>query len=212
MVVASAWALRPCPLKATRVSEGPIQWYDRQLRVAPIRTKAFSNGVVSAVGDFLAQMISTGHVDKTRCCAWYLSGLLYFGPLLHTWYNGLFKFESHMRENYGTSKFRVVMMMVAFNQFVGAALMNSFFLYFLAVAHMSLATVFDGALFSLPAALRFATEQWRTKFISMMLANWMFWPLPTVANLYIIPLHYRVLFSNTCSIIWKCLLSLTISH
>lgn len=186
----------------------PLRWYDQQLRRSPIRTKSLSNGVVSALGDALAQTLTTGTIDKTRLFAWYLSGLFYFGPILHTWYNGLAWFDRHMREKHQTPKVFIVVMQIAFNQFVGSAVVNACFLYFLAFTKMAIASVFAGSAFAPLSAYLSATYQLHTSFVKMMLANWLFWPLPSAANLLLIPLPYRVLFSNTCSLVWKTILSM----
>lgn len=189
------------------LSMNPLGWYDQQLRMSPIRTKSFSNGIVSALGDALAQTLTTGTIDKTRLFAWYLSGLFYFGPVLHQWYNGLARFDVYMRAKHKTPKWRIVCMQIAFNQFIGSTISNSVFIYFLTMAHMCVACAFDGVPFAPLLAIQDSTDQLRKSFWSMMFANWIFWPIPSAANLLLIPLRYRVLFSNTCSVFWKCILS-----
>jgi len=189
----------------------PLLWYDRHLRRTPIRTKSLSNGVVSALGDALAQMLTTGQIDKTRLFAWYLSGLFYFGPILHTWYNGLYKFDIHMREKYNTPKVLVVFLQLAFNQFIGSAIVNALFLYFIAFAKMGVAFSVGLGPFVPGASFIEATHTLQTSYIKMMLANWLFWPIPSAMNLVLIPLPYRVLFSNTCSLVWKTILSTILS-
>lgn len=185
----------------------PIRWYDQQLKTSPIRTKSFSNGIVSALGDALAQVLTTGTIDKTRLLVWYLSGLCYFGPILHQWYNGLAAFDRHMREKHNTPKFFIVIMQITFNQLIGSSIVNAVFIYFLTFANMGAATAFVGAPFMPLDALRAATHQLQTTFFQMMLANCLFWPIPSAANLLLVPLRYRVLFSNTCSLVWKSILS-----
>jgi len=41
-----------------------------------------------------------------------------------------------------------------------------------------------------------------------MKANWVVWPLPSLCNLALVPLEYRVLFMNSFAVVWKCVLSL----
>ncbi|KAJ8602219.1 hypothetical protein CTAYLR_003654 [Chrysophaeum taylorii] len=54
------------------------RWYDQQLKSAPLRTKCWTDGIVSALGDALAQSILTGTIDPQHVLAWYISGVLYF--------------------------------------------------------------------------------------------------------------------------------------
>ena len=53
-----------------------------------------------------------------------------------------------------------------------------------------------------------ATAALRAKFWPVMRANWIVWPLPSLINLVVVPLEYRVLFTNVVAVVWKCVLSL----
>jgi len=188
-----------------------IQWYDQRLRHSPFATKIVSNGLASALGDTLAQTLTSPTLDRRRVLAWALTGWFYFGPVLHVWYDGLSQWEKHLVESRGTSKFNAVLAQIAFNQFIGASVVNSIFLYWMAVTKMLLNVAFDGAPLAFGTAFAFATTQMSTTFPRMMWLNWLYWPIPTLLNLHLVPLRWRVLFSNTFSIIWKCIISIVTS-
>ncbi|KAJ8598306.1 hypothetical protein CTAYLR_007548 [Chrysophaeum taylorii] len=182
-----------------------LRWYDDCLARAPIRTKMASSGLVSAVGDGLAQLISSTPPDLKRTAAWTLCGALYFAPFLHFWYNMLARLERHVQERYGASKTVTVLGQLVLNQTVGAATINFFFCF--VFQFVFLALDFDHTLAPGVAVAR-AVDTVRRTFLSIMLANWLVWPLPSLVNLVFVPLQYRVLFNNGVALVWKCILSL----
>mmetsp|Transcript_20715 Transcript_20715/g.26816 ORF Transcript_20715/g.26816 Transcript_20715/m.26816 type:complete len:262 (+) Transcript_20715:66-851(+) len=187
-----------------------VRWYDSNLKIRPLRTKVITNSFTSSLGDILAQSLTCSSIDPQRTLAWSIAGLCYFGPILHMWYNGLARMETFFMNRWKTSKTTAVIYQIAFNQFIGAAIVNACFLYFISFTKMIVTSFAAGSFstFNPAAAFGFATHQLHTTYASMMLANFAFWPVPTFINLYLVPLRWRVLFSNTCSIFWKCCLSI----
>ena len=108
----------------------------------------------------------------------------------------------------GEGKVGAVLWQIAFNQFIGATVVNSVFLYWMASTKMLLNSALDRTAVDFASAFAFATTQMSTTFPTMMLLNWFFWPGPTYINLYLIPHRWRVLFSNSVSVLWKCIVSI----
>mmetsp|Transcript_15631 Transcript_15631/g.47253 ORF Transcript_15631/g.47253 Transcript_15631/m.47253 type:complete len:254 (+) Transcript_15631:128-889(+) len=190
-------------------AEKAFDWYDERLRRSPLLTKSLSNGFASGLGDVLAQTLTEPSLDWRRTLTWACLGWFYFGPVLHVWFGGLARMERHLVERHGTSKLSAVLTQVAFNQFCGSVIVNALFFYIFAFVNTVVYSVFDqSASFVLGAVLREGTAQLQSTLPMMMLLNWLFWPLPTILNLYVMPLRWRVLFSNSFSILWKCIISI----
>jgi protein Mpv17 len=52
------------------------------------------------------------------------------------------------------------------------------------------------------SGLRGASHKLRTRFSSTVLGAWKFWPAANTINFGMIPLEYRVLYSNVLSLFW----------
>lgn len=192
---------------------GLLRWYDARLARAPLRTKMASSGLVSAIGDAVAQLMSSGlQLDIKRNVVWALSGCFYFAPFLHAWYNMLAAVEAHMRRKYGASKTATVLAQFVANQTMGAAIINFLFCFVNQMLRMVVDIAFDvrhaGLLFRPSLAYENAVNAIRNTFFSIMMANWIIWPIPSFINLWFVPLRYRVLFNNMVALVWKTVLSL----
>lgn len=192
------------PRRLTRLSGGSVKgWYDARLRDAPLATKAVSSAVASGVGDALAQRLAPGAAafDAARCGAFAVVGFAYFAPILQWWYGALARFEANWLAR-GRRRSTCLALQVLLNQSVGALLVNAGFFYAieLALCCVSLTVPTASTLGAGSAALR-------AKYWSVMKANWIIWPLPSLFNLAVVPLQYRVLWTNLVAIVWKCALS-----
>lgn len=192
---------------------GFLRWYDARLARTPLRTKMASSGLVSAIGDAVAQLVSSGvQPDIKRSVVWSLSGCFYFAPFLHAWYNMLATVEAYMRRKYGASKTTTVLVQFVANQTVGAAIINFLFCFVNQVLRMVVDMAFDvrhaGLLFRPSLVYENAVNAVRSTFFSIMMANWIIWPIPSFINLWYVPLRYRVLFNNFVALVWKTVLSL----
>ncbi|KAJ1446096.1 hypothetical protein M885DRAFT_547751 [Pelagophyceae sp. CCMP2097] len=185
------------------------RWYDGRLTAAPLLTKSATSGCVSCVGDALAQFSKTAtfvadstHVfDARRSAAFALLGALYFGPFLHFWYNALARLEVRWRRR-GMRKPEVVAIQLVLNQSVGAGIVNAGFFFMFAFAQSALAP------YSSPTPLIDARAAFRANYRNVMFANWIIWPIPSLLNLWFVPLQYRVAYTNCVAVVWKFVLSL----
>lgn len=182
---------------------GLLAWYDATLKRSPLRTKCVSSGVASGIGDALAQALSPsmGSFDVGRCAAFTLVGAAYFGPILHAWYQTLAAVEARWRAK-GFGKGACVGIQLLLNQTLGAFLVNAGFFYAMGLAERVVTL-------SAPTVETFAaaTTALRAQYWTVMKANWVVWPLPSLVNLALVPLEYRVLWTNAVAVVWKCALS-----
>ena len=105
----------------------------------------------------------------------------------------------------GVAQWKVVLAQTAFDQTAGAVLVISgFFVFFGLVT-----SVADGTLTvaGVPAVLSAGAIKVRTELRPTILANWKLWPLANAANFALVPLQYRVLFTNLVAVIWNVYLS-----
>ena len=195
---------RKAPLRqaTTTISGGVLRAYDSLLKRRPLPTKCVSSGTASAVGDLLAQTIVGNTYDPRRTLVFAAIGVFYFAPLLHLWYKMLNKLE---RSGVASGRFtrrQVIFLQLLMNQSIGAICANGGFFYAYAAFDRWLP---GGA--SNPI-LATASAAFQKKFWRIMKANWVVWPLPSLVNLALVPLDYRVLFMNCFAVVWKCVLSL----
>lgn len=52
-----------------------------------------------------------------------------------------------------------------------------------------------------------ATQQVSSNFFSVLIVNYMFWPFVNFLNFRYIPLKFRILGMNLCSIVWNSFLA-----
>ena len=196
---------RKAPLRqatSTLSGGGALRAYDSLLKRRPLPTKMASSGTASAVVDLLAQTIVGNTYDPRRTLVFAAIGVFYFAPLLHLWYKALHKLE---RRGVTSGKFtrrQVIFLQLLMNQSIGAMCANGGFFYAYAAFDRWLPGGGNAPI------LETASRAFHRKFWRIMKANWVVWPLPSLVNLALVPLDYRVLFMNCFAVVWKCVLSL----
>lgn len=109
------------------------------------------------------------------------------GPLLHGWYLTLARLFP------GTGAATAVKRVMA-DQLIFAPLFIPFF--------FSILAIYDGKSFD---ELK---EQLRTKWLSTLLANWIYWVPAQSLNFGFVPLRLQVLVNNSFGLIWNIYLSM----
>ena len=187
--------------------KGAFAAYDAQMVKRPIITKMWTSFIIGAFGDMLSQLLSKttgGGVDAYRMVPYGLSQLLYFGPVMHFWFQAVDGFGK-LPVLAGSSSVVKTLAMTAFDQTVGATLVISgFFMFFTVWSAVLAGTFFSTGLPALLAtgAAKVGADLWPT-----LVANWKLWPAANFLNFKFVPLDYRVLFTNIVAIIWNIYLS-----
>eukprot|EP01012_Entosiphon_sulcatum_P015959 TRINITY_DN20930_c0_g1_i1.p1 TRINITY_DN20930_c0_g1~~TRINITY_DN20930_c0_g1_i1.p1 ORF type:complete len:177 (+),score=37.06 TRINITY_DN20930_c0_g1_i1:40-570(+) len=162
--------------------------YHHWLTTQPLVTKCVTACAIFAVGDILAQTIAGEPVidysRTARLAAW---GLLGSAPIDHLKFEAI---EKLVPPGPSAVIFKVVLDQFLFTPPITAL----FFLY---------AGLTDG---SGQAYERTLLKLWPTLKI-----NWLVWPVIQTFNFGMVPLEYRVLVGNFCSIFWAAFLSATAS-
>jgi hypothetical protein len=112
-----------------------INLYMNLLDTYPLVTKSISSGIISAVGDVLAQCIEakTAHIPLTlnwiRLTSFWLVGTIYVGPFLHFWYAQLWKIGKWLQHNYNAGKKMQTLVQVLVDQILGVAMFFPAYFY-----------------------------------------------------------------------------------
>ena len=109
--------------------------YLRAIELRPLLTKGLTAGVVNFLGDILAQYLQASAAGVTFLPNWvrlqgfFLCGLLYTGPYVHTWYEQLWKVGKWMEEMFDSPKRTQTMAQLILDQTIGVAIFFSTYFY-----------------------------------------------------------------------------------
>lgn len=172
-------------------SAAPGLWaaYLSYLEREPLRTKAVTAGVLSAVSDLLAQRLSAPEASKARIdwssvAKQVAVGLALRGPVGHYW----FAFLDRAFARWDQAALSTAVAKVLVDQAVMSPLFN--WLYFYVMGAL------DGRTLDQVAA------KVRTDFRPLMIANYRVWPLVNLVNFKLVPPQLRVLFGNLVGVLW----------
>lgn len=156
----------------------------------PVVTKSLTTMVLGGCGDLLAQRIAAHQrgeplrVDVVRLRAVALWGLLFMGPMLHTWYGAL----DRIYFGAGAAWRKMLTDQLLFSTPFNAA-------FLVGVAALQGTPVGDAV-----AALR--STLWPS-----MKANWTLWPAAQMINFTLVPKPFQMVYVNCVGIVWNSILS-----
>jgi len=175
---------------------------------APLLTKSITSGVLSFVGDCIAQTIENrsrtssdsvlpSSIDWKRACVFGSFGLLVFGPAAHGWYSILHR----ITHNTSLAKANALVRLsttVAADQLLFSPLC-------IATAFTYMGIMWHG---SSPAEVKTKIS---AELFSTLKVNWMLWTPCQILNFSLTPLAYRVLVVNVVGVVWNVFLAYTCS-
>lgn len=163
------------------------QWYARQLRQNPLKTKGITSMICYTLGNIIAQFGSPKPFELRMLFFMAFWGLTVAGWVGHHWYDML----DTLVEVRGL---RGVMIKNALDQMVYVP--PSTFSFYVA------SNLWEGQ--SLLAALDYGTrELWPS-----LCATWMVWPLINLLVFGMVPKDWQVVFLSVCGVFWATYLSL----
>lgn len=206
--------------------------YMNLLDTCPLLTKSISSGIVSVLGDALAQWIEATKaqlpfiLNWTRLLSFFVCNTFFVGPFLHLWWNQVSKFGNWLETRYQCSKRVQILAQVLVDQTVGVAVFfpTYFYAFELAEGLVSLKGEFcqllscrkiDGpnhhslTFLSLsPAAtivplLANASTKCTQELMPVLLMQYRVWPLVTFIIFAYVPESLRVLAGNVVAVIWN---------
>jgi len=183
-----------------------LAFYSNLLTKHPYSTKIVSSGFIGGLGDVLIQLYegrAKGDAfafDYRRLAVFTAVTAFYIAPVIHVWFNML----ATMPMPVGAGNvMRAAIMMLA-DQTVGATVITIGFFYAFELSQKLFPPYSDVPLLSfLDAGLKSTKNNlWIT-----MIANWYCWPVINFVNFLVVPIQFRVLFSNFAAVFWNMFLS-----
>ena len=178
---------------------GALLWYDQVLKARPLLTKSVTAGIVVSSSDIAIQSFGEekeGGKTKTKRLNWERTALigigygsLCFSPVLH--------FVTTRWEIFLPSRSLVALVFKTTTDMLTSLPFNLSVSLFL----QSVARREDGKTMrdSLLTSTEHHVENVKTNIWPAVLGAWKFWPMVTMTNYMLVPLHYRVLFLNAGS-------------
>ena len=173
-------------------------WYKTMLRGYPLMTKSVTSSGIMAASDVICQKLTMGgppseegekpKLDYPRMLQVAITGLTWSGPVSHTWYGLLEKIVKIQDPVVGLIA-RIILDALIFSP-------------------VTVAGYFTWRSFLEGSGLAGTKHKLKTRFVSTVIGAWRFWPAANVINFSMIPLEYRVLYSNVLSLFWTGYLTL----
>jgi hypothetical protein len=182
--------------------------YNTLLENNPILAKSVTCLVIASIGDVICQRLSPGFIaiDLKRLLTFGIAQFLYFGPVMHYWFQLMDKVPAKFgMDKPNTPKWQTVLATLLVDQTAGSVLVISgFFVLFGFVTNLM-----DGTLLStgVPAIFAAGISKVKNDLWPTLLANWRLWPAANAINFALVPLQYRVGFSNLVAVFWNIYLS-----
>ncbi|KAI0735409.1 hypothetical protein C8Q76DRAFT_611041 [Earliella scabrosa] len=180
--------------------------YQQSFESHPYYTLAFTNGVLSAFGDAVAQATQRfrQHENRRHATRYDIPRTMRFfafgfgmGPLIGRWNFFLernFPLRSLGGSNPGKVSLRALARRVGADQLFMAPIGLVLF-----IGSMGMMEGRDS---------RHIAQRYKDLYKPALLANWQVWPLAQLINFRYMPLPYRVPFQSTCGVFWTLYLSL----
>jgi hypothetical protein len=183
---------------------GWLDYYSHLLDVAPIPTKMISSAIVGGLGDILLQKINRDPIDLRRLAVFSTVTMFYIAPTCHFWYNTLevVPTPANLRPALQNALKLII------DQTFGAAMVNMGFFFAFALSDRLYPPYEAGRESFVTAGI----NSCKNNLWPALLANWTCWPFINYVNLSIIPLKYRVLFSNFAAVFWNMFLSSVVNR
>lgn len=185
---------------------GGYKWYTCQCTEHPFVTKSITAAIVTSLGDILAQRIEGKDLEtlnKIRLKSFFLCGLLYVGPFVHTWYEQLWKLGRWMESRHGITNPTLQTLAQLFtDQTLGVLIFFPSYFY-----------VFE-LIESLVARRRPSLQRANTKcYQQIKSVFWMqyrIYPITNYISFAFIPESLRVLASNIVSLLFNIYLTMKV--
>eukprot|EP00210_Caulerpa_lentillifera_P009142 g8716.t1 len=181
----------------TGVFRNSLTRYRVALERFPVSTKCITCAVGMAVGDILAQFISSKHptkmkapfkLDVTRTARIALFGGVVNGPLGHVWYTVLDRFVLPSNPTHPIS----IVVKCVLDQMIMAPIGTA---------------LFFSSMKCLEMKPMMCQEELKMKFIPSLLASYRLWPAAHLVNFAMIPSNFRILYINVVAVFWSAALS-----
>lgn len=171
--------------------------YKEMLRTDPLLTKSLTSSSIMTVSDVICQKLvmantktdrketdstPTPSLDYVRMLQVAITGIVWSGPIQHWWFGTLDKIVTIQHPI-----LRLVVKLI-FDSMIFSPLTIS--------GYFTVRSMLEGSGF------KGAYEKLSTRLVSTVKGAWKFWPIVNIVNFGLVPLQFRVLYSNILSLFW----------
>lgn len=175
---------------AGNIAKKGLQRYISQLQRHPLRTKAITAGVLSAISDIVSQKLSgIQRLQIRRLLLKVLFGCAYLGPFGHFFHSLLDKWFKGKKDP------KTVAKKVVIEQLTASPLNNLLFMIYYG-------WIVEGRPWT------HVNSKVKKDYPSVQLTAWTFWPVFGWINHQYVPLHLRVIFHSMIAFCWGIFLNL----
>jgi hypothetical protein len=162
----------------------------------PLVTKSVTSSVLTAFSDAICQQLTKGAAgqqtktkfDYKRSLHVAITGFVWSGPVTHNWYSILEKIVT-IKNPVGGLMARIILDAIIFSPVT-------------VCGYFTCRSILEG---SGVAGIR---DKLNTRFVTAVTGAWKFWPAANIINFGLVPVEFRVLYSNVLSLFWTGYLTL----
>jgi hypothetical protein len=175
--------------------------YKSMLSQHPLATKSVTSSVLMTFSDAICQQLTKGGAaaaagqqhhkttfDYKRSCHVAITGFVWSGPVTHNWYSILEKIVT-IKNPIGGLVARIVLDAIIFSPVT-------------VCGYFTCRSILEG---SGVAGIR---DKLSSRFVTAVTGAWKFWPAANIFNFGLVPVEFRVLYSNVLSLFWTGYLTL----
>jgi hypothetical protein len=170
--------------------------YKSMLSQHPLVTKSITSSVLTTFSDAICQQLPKGaagqqtktNFDYKRSLHVAITGFVWSGPVTHNWYSILEKIVT-IKNPIGGLTARIILDAIIFSPVT-------------VCGYFTCRSILEG---SGVAGIR---DKLSTRFVPAVTGAWKFWPAANIINFGLVPVEFRVLYSNVLSIFWTGYLTL----
>lgn len=178
---------------AVAISPGVAwSWYRTMLKAHPLTTKSTTSSVIMTFSDVICQELTRGNqvvkdgekadIDYLRVLHVAITGFVWSGPISHHWYATLEKIVK-IKNPVGGLVARIVLDALIFSPLTVSG-------------YFSVRSILEGS------GVDGVQHKLTTRFVPTVVGAWKFWPAANVVNFGMVPVQFRVLYSNVLSLFW----------
>ena len=170
-------------------------WYKGALKTNPLLTKSVTSSGIMTISDAICQQLTKEveeeskdpakkpNIDYRRMLEVAFTGLTWSGPISHFWYGTLEKIVKIQDPILGLFA-RIILDAIIFSPVT-------------ITGYFTWRSILEGS-----GVDGMKTKLERKRFVTTVLGAWKFWPLANIINFSMVPVAYRVLYSNVLSLFW----------
>jgi hypothetical protein len=195
------------PLSA--LGMGLLDKYNNLLETHMMPTKIVTSAMINGLGDMMCQLLNGAlkdgkEFDFRRLFIFSLVGGLYFGPVIHYW----FEFLNNISPFLPANKAVRAGVQLILDQTVGAvAVIGTFFYFNEVLQHLIPPSTKAPELSLVNSIVKNGNSAVKNTLPETLFANWRYWPVVNFFNFRYVPIQYQLLVSNVASVMWSIVLS-----